>query len=441
MVIPIHRDSGVSFEAENGITTWADEIDYGIFEDFGWPGSGYNVDGTYQSLLNAIHNSIEYLYNEIQALKNDGTVSIALTKGQYQGSWNPTIITATVSNGNANETSWRVTQKAGTTAWLTADTLGVISPLGISVNSGNPNLVNTSVNNASAIFIGSYTGIGKEVYNSFPRLIQSISILNNHGTNFTGANDSAIFKVNIDPTVSKTYTAVITATNREATRTMDMTRTVNGLTPSAYQWGIYKNETTTMGRPSISSDGLDATFTSSEYGIQITIKNYKTEQATVICQENNTGSDIEFYVRCRTTYQDPSIVNNTTTDDNMVKCVIKAQAQQTADYWYAGQDHPSENSTIVTDNSSPGWRLTGTTLDADYEFITTDNNIKDNPTRREPWYIALPVNTQYHLYDDVDAVVEEDYASDDTIEFNGITYKVYHLETPARALGGITIKK
>ena len=28
-------------------------------------------------------------------------------------------------------------------------------------------------------------------------------------------------------------------------------------------------------------------------------------------------------------------------------------------YWYVGQDHPSLIDTIVTDNSSPGWRYTG----------------------------------------------------------------------------------
>lgn len=114
---------------------------------------------------------------------------------------------------------------------------------------------------------------------------------------------------------------------------------------------------------------------------------------------------------------------------------------ETRYYWYAGQDHPSVNHTIVTDNNSPGWRFTGTTLDADYEFATTDNNIADNPTRRASWYIALPIDTKYHLYDDVGSIVESDYPSEETVVFNNVTYKIYYLETPARALGGITIKK
>lgn len=116
-------------------------------------------------------------------------------------------------------------------------------------------------------------------------------------------------------------------------------------------------------------------------------------------------------------------------------------AGETRYYWYCGQDHPSENSTIVTDLNSPGWRFTGTTLDADYSFNTTDNNITDNPTRRESWYIALPVETQYHLYDDLDVNSDGDFVTDETVEFNNITYRIYHLEVPSRALGGITIKK
>ena len=110
-------------------------------------------------------------------------------------------------------------------------------------------------------------------------------------------------------------------------------------------------------------------------------------------------------------------------------------------YWYVGQDHPSENSSIVTDNTSTGWRFTGTSLDDNYKFNTTENNITNEPSRREPWYIALPIDTQYHLYDDVLSIVESDYVTNETVEFNGVIYKIYHLETPARALGGIIIKK
>jgi len=113
-------------------------------------------------------------------------------------------------------------------------------------------------------------------------------------------------------------------------------------------------------------------------------------------------------------------------------------------YWYAGQDHPSTNKTIVpdTDLSSPGWRFTGTTLDADYVFDTTTNTIKDNPTRREEWYIALPVDTKYHIWDDTHSeIFDTYYVTDETVTFMNIIYKVYKPGTTARGLAGQLISK
>ena len=123
-------------------------------------------------------------------------------------------------------------------------------------------------------------------------------------------------------------------------------------------------------------------------------------------------------------------------------------AGETRYYWYCGQDYPSTNNTIVTNDVlddyasvSPGWRFTGTTLDADYYFSTTDNNIKDNPTRRARWYMALPVDTKYHLYDDIGEICDEDYATNETVVFNNVTYKIFYFQVESRAMGGITIKK
>ena len=119
-----------------------------------------------------------------------------------------------------------------------------------------------------------------------------------------------------------------------------------------------------------------------------------------------------------------------------------ATSGETKYYWYVGQDHPSTNSTIVDDlSTSPGWRYTGPSIDAGYEFSTTENNIADNPTRRAEWYIALPVGSSLHLYDDMGMKCDNDYLSGETVEFQGVTYNIFKLSTEARALGGITIKK
>lgn len=427
---PLHRDNNVAFDDMNGIVTWADEIDYGRVRNFGWPNSNTNIEYTYASLLQAINDNFQFLWNEIQALKNNGTVVINLTRSNYQGTSNPSIITASVQNGNANETSWRISQKPGTTAWLTADTLGTIPPLGISINYGNPNLVNTTVNNASAIFIGSFTGTGREVYDSFQRLIQSISILNNHGSNFTGDNDSADFKVNIDPTVSKTYTAIVTATNQETTETMEMTRTVNGLTPTSYLWQIAKNEDSGAIRGTSINNNADATFTYSEYGIQFTIKNNRTSQATLICPENNTGSDIEFYVRCRVTY------GNDSANYKSIKCVLKAQSSEGQYYWYGGQTDPEIDTNVVTEAGVSGWRL----VTDGYEYNSTINPIYDQEYKTVV-YCALPKDGTVKIKDDQGTLYNPlPWPVLKDITFNGIEYTVYKAEGTEQ-FSGFTIFK
>ena len=154
--------------------------------------------------------------------------------------------------------------------------------------------------------------------------------------------------------------------------------------------------------------------------------------------------ELNRYVRQATYLENNMDVNpggNTDPEPVNPEPVNPEPGTETNYYWYVGQDHPTTNNNIVDDTTLPGWRLTGTSLDADYSFNTTDNNIKDDPTRREPWYVALPVDTQYHLYDDLDSVVESDYITDETFEFNSVTYRVYAFVAESRAFGGITIKK
>lgn len=118
-----------------------------------------------------------------------------------------------------------------------------------------------------------------------------------------------------------------------------------------------------------------------------------------------------------------------------------ATAGETKYYWYVGQDHPSTNSTIVDDfSTSPGWRYTGPSIDAGYEFSTTENTIGSTPLRAEAWYIALPVGSSLHLYDDMGMKRDNDYLSGETVEFQGVTYNIFDIGVSPR-LSGITIKK
>ena len=101
-------------------------------------------------------------------------------------------------------------------------------------------------------------------------------------------------------------------------------------------------------------------------------------------------------------------------------------------YWYAGQEHPSQVSTIVTDKSSTGWRMTGSSLTSHYGFNTTANPIASNPSQNARWYFALPANTGLGVFD----AIHNDYAVDEntadkwteyagTCTFQGVEYIVY----------------
>ena len=75
---------------------------------------------------------------------------------------------------------------------------------------------------------------------------------------------------------------------------------------------------------------------------------------------------------------------------------------ETTYYWYVGQTDPStmtEISPIVTDMTSPGWRLIGTTLPT----YSSSNQLWDGTqistgTTKKTNYVALPNNTLF-MYD------------------------------------------
>lgn len=108
-------------------------------------------------------------------------------------------------------------------------------------------------------------------------------------------------------------------------------------------------------------------------------------------------------------------------------------------YWYVGQTDPSTMtsiSPIVTDTSSPGWRLIGTTLpnysSSNMLWNGDDNNISFGS--RTEYYLALPNNT-LKLYNVLGSDEMEGYTSLGTIVINNVTYYVYKCTGKALAFG------
>ena len=94
-------------------------------------------------------------------------------------------------------------------------------------------------------------------------------------------------------------------------------------------------------------------------------------------------------------------------------------------YWYVGQTDPSTMtsiSPIVTDNSSPGWRLTGNSLTASYNYDTSANPIRG--TSKAEWYFALPDNSGLGLFDaqNINYAIGTPIS---TVTINSILYKIW----------------
>lgn len=113
-------------------------------------------------------------------------------------------------------------------------------------------------------------------------------------------------------------------------------------------------------------------------------------------------------------------------------------------YWYAGQENPANMtsiSPIVTDNTSPGWRLIGTTIptySASNKLYDPDKNLIITGTTLKVNYIVLPENSTACLRDGAGndgATVGITTKWSNTITLNGVNYKVYETTGKSKKIG------
>lgn len=106
-------------------------------------------------------------------------------------------------------------------------------------------------------------------------------------------------------------------------------------------------------------------------------------------------------------------------------------------YWYAGQENPANMtsiSPIVTDKSSPGWRLIGTSI-PEYNI---SNKLWDGVTNgitfnaRDIYYYVVPSNN-IKIYDDTGASVMDVFTTSE-VTIEGVKYYVYTSNSKARGI-------
>ena len=104
-------------------------------------------------------------------------------------------------------------------------------------------------------------------------------------------------------------------------------------------------------------------------------------------------------------------------------------AEKTKYYWYVGQENPASMTSIspvVSDNTSPGWRLIGTsipTYSASKMLWEGSVNPIKTGTTKQIIYVAIP-NSTIKLRDG-DGNVVDNYTNIATKEINGVKYYIY----------------
>lgn len=106
-------------------------------------------------------------------------------------------------------------------------------------------------------------------------------------------------------------------------------------------------------------------------------------------------------------------------------------------YWYVGQENPANMtsiSPIVDDNTSPGWRLIGTSI-PEYNI---SNKLWDGVTNgitfnaRDIYYYVVPSNN-IKIYDDTGASVMDVFTTSE-VTIEGVKYYVYTSNSKARGI-------
>ena len=114
-------------------------------------------------------------------------------------------------------------------------------------------------------------------------------------------------------------------------------------------------------------------------------------------------------------------------------------------YWYVGQTNPASNSTITSTVGAEGWRLISgpnSVSKSNPLFDTTTSDDKIVGTKRDYWYVAVPADKSYKIYDSdyADQIAVGNFEKQSsTISFNNVNYTVYKSVGTARNFDGYTI--
>ena len=121
--------------------------------------------------------------------------------------------------------------------------------------------------------------------------------------------------------------------------------------------------------------------------------------------------------------------------------------EQTKYYWYVGQENPAEMtsiSPIVTENGVTGWRLIDTSKSYTFgnPIYTSDAYpVESNPSQRALWYVALPSDKSYSVYNvlQTDEIKQGNLVKLISKTINNVTYDIYEVAGASRKFEALII--
>ena len=121
---------------------------------------------------------------------------------------------------------------------------------------------------------------------------------------------------------------------------------------------------------------------------------------------------------------------------------IMQQENGTKYYWYVGQTNPASMTSIspvVSDNTSPGWRLIGTSVPSYsdtnmlWDGVTNNIQVDKESGERAQYFVAVP-NNKIQIYNGLKGSEMSNYDTSE-ITISGVKYYVYSYKSKGRVFG------
>ena len=421
-----------------------------------------NTISNFESRIEALKNTINNFESRIEALENSKIYEVNVTLNYLTCDELTSIKTLPISGGTftikANDgyslpSSLTVTNADHT--WDSSE--GVLT---ISNVIGKVTILASGVENKPTS-IKIYNEDGTSELNTTQTIIgtnQTIKIRVKVESNKTLLPNKSQFKVTTIPssitvkngatlvdtdTVLNTDTVLtISGVSQEAVNLV-VTATANDSLIDSLSVNIVDGSTTAVSVKN-SSNGTSSSLEASggEVRLTATVESTKFDTGEITWTrtggsfKNNetTGDSVTFIAPANDSETDDATYTITATCDGQYANYIVTVAHKTASinyYWYVGQTNPTSMTSIdpiVKDNTSPGWRLIGTSIPA-----YTANNVLWDGQKNEivfdnyndvTAYLALPNNT-IKLRDGLGNDVTSELLSLGTKNINGVNYYIY----------------